>query len=88
LAAHPRPVTEAANSAPNRALPWGDLHYKLVERLVPPSLIVNATYDIVHLSANVGRFLKFAGGGPTKNLLEVVHPVLRIELRAALYRAA
>jgi two-component system CheB/CheR fusion protein len=77
-----------ASAAESRGLPWGELHYKLVERLAPPSLIINATYEIVHLSVSAGRFLEFAGGEPTKNLLEVVHPALRIELRAALYRAA
>ncbi|RYZ07524.1 MAG: hypothetical protein EOO73_11100 [Myxococcales bacterium] len=68
-------------------LPWSELHLKLIERLAPPSLVVNAEYDIVHLSDSAAPFLKFAGGEPSSNLLRVVHPSLRAELRAALYRA-
>ncbi|MBW8760818.1 MAG: PAS domain S-box protein, partial [Burkholderiales bacterium] len=34
-----------------------------------------------------GRFLQFAGGEPSRNLLRAMHPSLRVELRAALYQA-
>jgi two-component system, chemotaxis family, CheB/CheR fusion protein len=67
---------------------WGELHGRLIERLAPPSVLVNAEHEMLHLSENAGRFLQFAGGEPTSNLLRAVHPMLRIELRAALYRAA
>ena len=69
-------------------LPQGELHYRLIERFSPPSILVNAAHDIVHLSASAGRFLHFSGGEPTRNLLRTVHPMLRLELRAALYAAA
>jgi len=64
-----------------------ELHFKLIERLSAPSVIVNSEHEIVHLSENAGRFLQMAGGEPTTNLLRLVHPMLRIELRAALFRA-
>jgi two-component system CheB/CheR fusion protein len=64
-----------------------ELHFKLIERYAPPSIIVNSEYDIIHLSPHAGDYLKFAGGEPTANLLQVVHPALRIELRTALFRA-
>ncbi len=60
-----------------------ELHFRLVERLGPPSVIVNAEHEIVHLSEQAGEFLKFVGGEPTTNLLRVVHPSLRVELRTA-----
>jgi two-component system CheB/CheR fusion protein len=65
-----------------------ELHFRMVEQFAPPSVIVNAEHDIIHLSEHVGRFLQFAGGEPTANLVRVVLPMLRIELRAALFRAA
>jgi two-component system CheB/CheR fusion protein len=65
-----------------------EAHFRLIERLSPPSVIVDAEHEIVHLSENAGRFLGFVGGEPTTNLLRVVHPMLRVELRAALFRAA
>ena len=68
-------------------LTWGERHFKLIERFGPPSLIVNADHDIVHLSENAGRFLQLTGGEPTTNLLRIVHPMLRVDLRSALFRA-
>ncbi|HET9958707.1 MAG TPA: CheR family methyltransferase, partial [Polyangiaceae bacterium] len=66
---------------------WSELHFKLIERFGPPSLLVNNQHEIVHLSENVGRFLQFTGGEPSMSLLRAVHPALRVDLRAALYRA-
>ena len=66
---------------------FGQLHYKLIERFSPPSLVVNKAYDIVHLSDSAGRFLQFTGGELTRNLLQLVHPMLRLDLRAALFTA-
>ncbi len=71
-----------------RSTTWGELHFKLLEALAPPSVLVDADHEIVHLSAGAGRFLQYSGGEPSKNLLRAVHPSLRIELRAALYQAA
>ena len=67
---------------------WSDLHYELVEQLAPPSVVVNQDHQIMHVSEHAGRFLQIGGGEPTVNLLRLIHPMLRIELRAALYRAA
>jgi two-component system, chemotaxis family, CheB/CheR fusion protein len=68
---------------------WGDLHLKLLECLGPPSLVISSDFhDIVHLSKTAARFLKFAAGEPSMNLLRVIHPSLRAELRAALFQAA
>jgi len=66
---------------------WGELHFKLIERFGPPSLIVNEDQQILHLSASAGKFLQFTGGEPSMNLVRAVHPLLRVELRSALYRA-
>ena len=66
---------------------WSELHLKLIERMAPPSLLVNGEHDILHLSESATPFLKFSGGEPSTNLYRVVHPMLRAELRAALYRA-
>jgi two-component system, chemotaxis family, CheB/CheR fusion protein len=68
-------------------LPPAELHYRLIEHLSPPSILVNSEHEIVHLSESAGRFLHFAGGEPTRNLLLAVHPMLRLELRGALYAA-
>ncbi|MBV9406156.1 MAG: PAS domain-containing protein, partial [Acidobacteriaceae bacterium] len=47
----------------------------------------NEDYDIVHLSERAGHYLQIAGGEPSNNLLKLVRPELRLELRSALYQA-
>ncbi|MDB6147389.1 MAG: signal transduction histidine kinase with CheB and CheR, partial [Spartobacteria bacterium] len=71
-----------------RGLLFGELHLKLLEQYGPPSIVVNAAHDIVHLSEKAGRYLQFVAGEPSANLIKVVDPALRIELRTALFRAA
>lgn len=65
-----------------------DLHFKLIERYAPPSVIINAEQDIIHLSEHVGAFLQLSGGEASMNLLKLAHPMLRAELRAAIFRAS
>lgn len=66
---------------------WGEMHLRLLEELSPPSVLVDAEHDIVHLSPRAGRFLQYRGGEPSRNLVRMAHPSLRIELRAALYQS-
>lgn len=77
----PRPRSEGAI----RSL--SDLHQQLLTRYAPPSVIINEDYDIVYLSRGVGRFLQFVEGEPSHNLLKVVPPNIRLELRTALFTA-
>lgn len=67
---------------------FGDLHQRLLEQYAPPSVVVNEEYDIVHLSERAGRYLQVAGGEPSTNLLALIRPELRLELRGALLQAA
>jgi two-component system CheB/CheR fusion protein len=71
----------------DRFISWGSLHLRLLETLAPPSILVDNEHDIVHLSPGAGRYLQYAGGEPTRSLLRVIHPGLRIEVRAALSEA-
>ncbi|MEY2507175.1 MAG: two-component system, chemotaxis family, CheB/CheR fusion protein [Verrucomicrobiota bacterium] len=82
--------TEKSHAAGHerRSVLLGELHLKLLEEYGPPSVVVNEGRDIVHLSAKAGRYLKFVAGEPTADLLKVVYPELRVELRTALFRAA
>ncbi|HVF70494.1 MAG TPA: PAS domain S-box protein [Chthoniobacterales bacterium] len=70
-----------------RSVLFGELHLKLLEEYGPPSVVVNDAHDIVHLSENAGRYLSFRAGEPSTNLMTVVNPALRVELRTALFRA-
>ncbi len=66
---------------------FGDLHLALLEKFAPPSVVINADYDIVHLTEHARDYLQLAAGEPSLNLLKVVHPALRIELHTALFNA-
>jgi two-component system CheB/CheR fusion protein len=66
---------------------WVELHLQMLERFGPPSLVVNPSHDIVHLSETAGRFLQYPAGEPTTHLLNAIHPALRGALRTALFRA-
>jgi two-component system CheB/CheR fusion protein len=71
-----------------RSVSWGELHFKMLELIAPPSIVIDGEHEIMHLSPNAGRFLQFGGGEPSRNLLHAIHPGLRIELRAAIYQVA
>ncbi len=83
-----QPEANGADALLASGLSASELHHRFIERLSPPSILVNADHEIVHVSETAGRFLQFPSGEPTRNLLRAVHPALRIDLRAALYAAA
>ncbi len=81
-------AARAERAVDGRNLSWGELHFKMLEALAPPSILVDAEHNILHLSPSAGRFLQYGGGEPSRNLLRAVHPDIRVELRAALLEAA
>ena len=80
------PSTRSHAREPDRHS-WGELHFKLIEHLGPPSVLIDQDHEVRHVSESAGRFLHVVGGEPTTNLLRLVHPALRLELRTALFRA-
>ena len=80
-------IADEKVSGDQSPISFGAIHHKIVEEYAPPSVLINEEYDIVHSSENAGRFLHFAAGEPSRNLLNVVHPALRLDLRAALAMA-
>jgi two-component system, chemotaxis family, CheB/CheR fusion protein len=82
---HHAPISPSPSA--ERALIAGDVHHRLVEHYAPPSVLVNEELDVVHVSERAGRFLGLAGGEPTRQLLRLVLPQLRLDVRSALYAA-
>jgi two-component system, chemotaxis family, CheB/CheR fusion protein len=72
---------------PLERITYNELHVRLLEEYAPPSVVVNENYDIVHLSQGAGKYLRFTGGEPTNNLMRLVLPDIRLELRTALFQA-
>lgn len=73
--------------AGRRKFSFGDLHQRVIEQHAPPSVLVSRESDIVHLSDRAGRFLQYAGGEPSHNIIAAVRPELRLELRTAIFQA-
>jgi two-component system CheB/CheR fusion protein len=90
LGTRPRPLA-AGLSAPRaperRRSSFAELHQRVLEQHAPPSVIVDYESNILHMSDRAGRFLRYVGGEPSHNLIALVHPELRLELRTALYQA-
>lgn len=70
-----------------KRITFGELHQQLLEQYAPPSVVINEEYDIVHLTEKAGKYLQIAGGEISQNLLKLVKPELRLELRSALYQS-
>ncbi|EIM27155.1 CheR family methyltransferase [Microvirga lotononidis] len=60
----------------------------IAERHAPAYVVTDENFDVMHFSGRTGRFIEPAGGAATLNLLNLVHNDLRLDLRAALTKAA
>ncbi|HVZ10591.1 chemotaxis protein CheB [Rhodopila sp.] len=63
------------------------LHRQMLERVAPPSMLVDENYSAVHLSEHAGRFLQLSGGPVSTEAVDLVREELRFDLRTALHRA-
>ncbi len=73
--------------APSAALNEAIFHRQALEKLAPPSIIVDDSHRVLHLSDNAGRYLQPSGGPLSHDIIELVRPELRFDLRNALERA-
>ncbi|HXI27421.1 MAG TPA: CheR family methyltransferase [Vicinamibacterales bacterium] len=92
------PVTERSITVPSLptrlAEPRGaekispaDLHQRLLEQYAPPSVVVTENHTVIHMSDRAGRYMHLRGGEPSRDLLTLVRPELRPDLRTALHQA-
>jgi two-component system CheB/CheR fusion protein len=61
---------------------------RIADRYAPAYVIIDETFNVLHFSGRTGRFIDPAGGAATLNLLTLIHPDLRSDMRAALSKAA
>ncbi len=73
--------------SPTVALGEAAMHRRAIEQVAPPSVLVDETHRVVHLSENAGRFILPSGGPLSGDVVDLVRPELRFELRSALNRA-
>ncbi len=67
--------------------PGNELHFKLLERFGPASLVVSDQDEILHLSEGAARFLQLSAGEPSMHLFHAVHPTLRTPVRGLAFEA-
>ena len=81
---HPRSTAPA--SEPSKPRTMAELHMQgAFEDDAAGTVLVDRDLEIQHTSPGVGHFLRFAEGNPSRQLLAVVQPELRSELRLALF---
>lgn len=81
------PVTESGR-AQSSAQTLAEVHEQLLAHYAPPSVLINHEYEIARISRGGRRYLELTEEDAlSTNLLKLIHPALRIELRTALFQA-
>ena len=62
-----------------------DEHSTALEAHAPPSVLIDENYAVLNVSETAGRYLVQPSGPITTDLLKLVRPELRLELRTALF---
>ncbi|WP_036249190.1 CheR family methyltransferase [Massilia sp. BSC265] len=70
-----------------RQASFAELHQRALSMVAPPSVVIDREGNLVHMSEQAGRFLRMNAGEPSRSLLALVLPELRLELRSAMYQA-
>lgn len=78
----PQPLPKGTS----RKSSFADIHLRAIERAAPPSVIIDANADILHTSESAVRFLRLGGGELSRDLLTLILPELRLELRTTLFQ--
>jgi two-component system, chemotaxis family, CheB/CheR fusion protein len=83
----PPPAPAEVRPPSEKPVPPLEVHYRLLEQYAPPSIVITEDHEIVHMSPHAGKYLHFPSGEASSNLLTLIRPELRVELRAAVYQA-
>jgi two-component system CheB/CheR fusion protein len=86
LRMHERYTGSGRPVVPSVALNEAALHRQAIEQVAPPSVLVDWQHRVVHLSEHAGRYLQPSGGPLSGDVVDLVRPELRFELRSALHR--
>lgn len=80
----PEPRNLVASS--RRQASFAEVHQRALAQFSPPSVVVDADHNIVHMSERAAQFMRLVGGEPSRDILALILPELRIDLRSALYQ--
>ncbi|MND87739.1 Autoinducer 2 sensor kinase/phosphatase LuxQ [compost metagenome] len=83
----PAQVSPLPSPVSQKKLSYGEIHQRVLEQYAPPSVILDPDGNIVHSSDRAGKFLRHVAGEPTHDILTLIQPDLRLELRTAIFQA-
>jgi two-component system CheB/CheR fusion protein len=86
IRAHEQAVQLSRTMSPTAALGEAATHRRAIEQVAPPSMLLDESHRVIHLSENAGRFLLPSGGPLSIDAVDLVRPEIRFELRSALNR--
>jgi two-component system CheB/CheR fusion protein len=81
------PLGAAPAPAPVNTRTIHAAHREALEQAAPPSVLVDMSGRVMHLSENAGRYLQPSAGPLTTDITDLVRPEIRFDLRSALHRA-
>jgi two-component system CheB/CheR fusion protein len=84
---HRSDIPSMRRPADRRERSSGAAHLATLEKIAPPSVLVDEEHRVINLSTNAGRFIAPPEGPLSQQLPNIVRPELRAELRSALHRA-
>jgi two-component system CheB/CheR fusion protein len=61
---------------------------RVVERYAPAYVVIDDAFHVLHFSGRTGRYIEPTSGAASLDLLSLVHRDLRLDVRAALMKAA
>ena len=75
---------EQIQRPPQQSTGYGQRHAQMAEMYGPPSVLTGNDREILHTSAEAGRFLRVPGGTPTRDVLKLVREPLVHAVRESL----
>jgi two-component system CheB/CheR fusion protein len=65
-----------------------EIHLSALERVAPPSVVIDERWNVMHVSPTAARFFQQGGGTLARRLTDMVRPEIRDEVHPLLQRAA
>jgi len=83
------PARAGQDPAPSRQTALAELCRRLVmENYAPAAVLINRKHECLYYLGPTDRYLRVPAGHPTRDLLAMARPNIRIKLRSAIQRAA
>lgn len=76
------PLPQSKKKAP---LKPAQIHEQMLLKEVS-SLLINAQHEVLHVAGNAGRYLSYQAGELKLHLMSLLHPALRLPVKAALFK--